>query len=297
MRWPALRAELTALRANLEILFDADLGHRPAIETERTTVRAYSDWARDSETTGRVASSRIDTEAEEDVDARTEENPIIDVPAEPHPPEPEWARRRATVALTAGRRRAEPQGRRNLADEPQRHGRPRRRRNRHRSRSRPTASAVGPATCSAAAEPEWQPAPAEGQWIPAGTPGSNWVAPAEENGSADTPAADGKHPSRRCRPRPHEPPRGRHSGAAACRGPWTARGRTPPPDCSATPSAQPPPPPSSPAEPIAAAAPRPRRTPGCQWSARRRAVGRRAAGAAAGHPDRRRRSPPPRRVS
>ena len=101
----ALRAELAALRANLEILFDTDLGHRPAIETERTTVRAYSDWARDSETTGRVSSSRIDTEDHEDVDARTEESPIIDVPAEPHPPEPEWARRRATAAPTAGRRR------------------------------------------------------------------------------------------------------------------------------------------------------------------------------------------------
>ena len=31
-----LRAELAALRANLEILFDTDLRHRPALETERT---------------------------------------------------------------------------------------------------------------------------------------------------------------------------------------------------------------------------------------------------------------------
>ena len=99
-----LRAELAALRANLEILFDTDLGHRPAIETERTTVRAYSDWARDSQTTGRVMSTRIDTDAEEE-DARTEENPIIDVPAEPHPPNLNGHRPRATVALTAGRRR------------------------------------------------------------------------------------------------------------------------------------------------------------------------------------------------
>ena len=42
-----LRAELAALRANLEILFDADLSHRPALETDRTGARAYSDWARD----------------------------------------------------------------------------------------------------------------------------------------------------------------------------------------------------------------------------------------------------------
>src|ERR1041384_4436798 len=34
-----LRAELAALRANLEILFDADLSHRPAIETEQGLVR------------------------------------------------------------------------------------------------------------------------------------------------------------------------------------------------------------------------------------------------------------------
>src|SRR3954451_1102109 len=85
-----LRAELAALRANLEILFDADLSHRPAIENERTTVRAYSDWARDSETTGRVSSSRIDAEDRYDADERTDESPIIDVPAEPHPHEPEW---------------------------------------------------------------------------------------------------------------------------------------------------------------------------------------------------------------
>ena len=45
----ALRAELAALRANLEYLFDADLSHRPAIETEHGPVRP-----------GRVASSRID---------------------------------------------------------------------------------------------------------------------------------------------------------------------------------------------------------------------------------------------
>ncbi len=31
-----LRAELAALRANLEILFDADLSHRPALESDRS---------------------------------------------------------------------------------------------------------------------------------------------------------------------------------------------------------------------------------------------------------------------
>ena len=40
-----LRAELAALRANLEILFDADLSHRPALETDRTGARSYDDWS------------------------------------------------------------------------------------------------------------------------------------------------------------------------------------------------------------------------------------------------------------
>ena len=84
-----LRAELAALRANLEILFDADLSHRPALESDRA--RAYSDWPGSAESAGRVTASRIDTEDREDVDANTEESPIIDVPAEPHPPEADWA--------------------------------------------------------------------------------------------------------------------------------------------------------------------------------------------------------------
>src|ERR1700752_3438807 len=47
----ALRAALAARRANLEYLFDADLSHRPAIETEQGPARP-----------GRIASSRIDTD-------------------------------------------------------------------------------------------------------------------------------------------------------------------------------------------------------------------------------------------
>src|SRR6478736_750714 len=43
----ALRAELAALRTNLEILFDAELSERPALETERKAVRAHSDWERE----------------------------------------------------------------------------------------------------------------------------------------------------------------------------------------------------------------------------------------------------------
>jgi hypothetical protein len=88
----ALREELAVLRTNLQILFDTDLEHRPALETERTTVRAYSDWARyddarydDSRYNGEGASGarvRDDSAAPHAYGAadRTEENPIIDVP-------------------------------------------------------------------------------------------------------------------------------------------------------------------------------------------------------------------------
>ena len=59
-----LRAELAALRTNLEILFDAELSDRPALETERRTVRGYSEWDRENESArervNRVASVRAE---------------------------------------------------------------------------------------------------------------------------------------------------------------------------------------------------------------------------------------------
>ena len=86
----ALRAELAALRTNLEILFDADLAHRPAIETDRS----YGEWTRTSEPSrpDRVTSSRIttvppdsarDDSMRDSETTRTTESPIIDVPEEP----------------------------------------------------------------------------------------------------------------------------------------------------------------------------------------------------------------------
>ena len=81
----ALRAELAALRTSLEILFDTDLAHRPAIETER----AHSEWVRGPEPVrpDRVASSRITAVRDEDA-TPTAESPIIDVPEEPLVPPP-----------------------------------------------------------------------------------------------------------------------------------------------------------------------------------------------------------------
>lgn len=221
----SLRAELAALRANLEIIFDTDLQSRPAIETERTTVHRFGDWdampqgasAPDGErssTPGRVISSRIDTEAQDDTDPNTEESPIIDVPAEPQPPEDEWT---PQMAGGAHRRPSEPEPADNgwrppPQEEPRQEGRrrapepapmpepdpppdvrlpwapvatppqaplppppPPRREPERVARHAPTGS-------------EWRPVPAEGQFIPAGAPGSNWASPPAENGTS-TPAA------------------------------------------------------------------------------------------------------------
>ena len=69
----ALRAELAALRANLEILFDADLGGRPALEGDRVAAGGYGDWTRDTTSLppvpGRVESSRITPVDDEELGA------------------------------------------------------------------------------------------------------------------------------------------------------------------------------------------------------------------------------------
>jgi hypothetical protein len=81
-----LRAELAALRTNLEILFDAELSERPALESERRRMRGYSEWERENESArdriNRVASVR----AEEP--SRRVDDSIIDVHEEPLVPPP-----------------------------------------------------------------------------------------------------------------------------------------------------------------------------------------------------------------
>ncbi|KJX75796.1 DUF6779 domain-containing protein [Mycobacterium lepromatosis] len=88
----ALRAELTALRTNLEILFDTDLQHRPAlagVETPQTKAAppmcAYSDWARDgqSKPVDWVPSNRVTSVRQDRVTNRTDDTSIIDVHEEP----------------------------------------------------------------------------------------------------------------------------------------------------------------------------------------------------------------------
>ncbi|MCK0176911.1 DUF6779 domain-containing protein [Mycolicibacterium sp. F2034L] len=194
----ALRAELAALRTNLEILFDTDLAARPAIEHPGARAHAYGDWAADAETTGRVSSSRLDAELHEDtvdeVDDRTEESPIIDVPAEPQPPEPTWTPPPADETPDGGVHRLGSEEQLAEQDRP----------GRRRRAEEPESESAG-----------WRPAPAEGQWIPAGTPGSNWVSPPPAEQPPEQPPAD-EYVGRRRAPEESdeeqaEPPRGRHS--------------------------------------------------------------------------------------
>jgi len=214
----SLRAELAALRANLEIIFDTDLQSRPAIETERTTVHRFGDWdavpqatqERDDDRSfgpGRVISSRIDTQdapaadaiVGDDSDPNTEESPIIDVPAEPQPEGDEWA-----PLLSGGaHRRASEQGRAAAwrppaAEEPRPEGR---RRAPERApdpvpppeprtpwmpvEPPPSAPVREPVGRHEPVESDWRPAPAQGQFIPAGAPGSNWTSPVVEPDTTD----------------------------------------------------------------------------------------------------------------
>ena len=192
-----LRAELAALRANLEILFDADLSHRPALETDRA--RAYSDWPRDGRIDGpghrqpdrhrrprgrrrehrgkphhrracRTPSARgrvgatsyggahrrpSETEQEERR-RRAEEAPRAWSPPPPQPqPEP------------VSQPTPEPQ----FAWQPPQQERP------PAPPPEPPPPRPEPERVAQTPPTDWQPAPAEGQWIPVGTPGSNWVSP------------------------------------------------------------------------------------------------------------------------
>jgi hypothetical protein len=81
-----LRAELAALRTNLEILFDAELSDRPALEGERKAVRGYSEWERDDESARERVNRVSSVRAEEP--RRPDDNSIIDVHEEPLAPNP-----------------------------------------------------------------------------------------------------------------------------------------------------------------------------------------------------------------
>ena len=100
-----LRAELSALRTSLEILFDTDLAHRPALETPETEAppeRAYSEWDRNGETPRDapydwVASDRVTSVPQDNPPSRADDTAIIDVPEEPLLPPRQPSPRRERV--------------------------------------------------------------------------------------------------------------------------------------------------------------------------------------------------------
>ncbi len=280
-----LRAELSALRTSLEILFDTDLAHRPALETPETEAppeRAYSEWDRNGETPRDapydwVASDRVI--AQDNPPSRADETAIIDVPEEPllPPRQPSPRRERARYQYEPPSEPVPPaQPERSYsaaAPEPE-------------PRFEPRYQPPPPPEPQPEPEPQpqvqgWQPAGASGLWLPPGTPGSHW----DGSDPAAPPADD--TPGRRRRARhsepdeawgpPHvepvsppqfgesgRPARSRHSAeygdyGVPNYGPTSERTFAPPPPVPAAATPPPPPPPQSP--PPAAEQPPPRLAP------------------------------------
>jgi len=145
----ALRAELTSLRTSLEILFDTDLEHRPALGRWRLTRRPRGRTATGTATarphrrTGCPAIGHVVRREDSlaDSESNTDESAIIDVPEEPllppvrgacpvplRSPARGWLRRcagasvraRAAPRMRHRRRRPSPSRDSNLATAPQR---------------------------------------------------------------------------------------------------------------------------------------------------------------------------------
>jgi hypothetical protein len=183
----ALRTELAALRTHLEILFDTDLEHRPALGEGDRSARAE-----------RVIASRIDTEDRptDEAEPRTEESPIIDVAAEPHPIDEEWdpqpmpaagAHRRAheSASVPPPPIVVPPPA---PAQFPPAQSAPSQQAPQPAPAPPPQPAPAPPPQPVAPAASQWRPVEAEGEWIPAGVPGSNWAAPitTDERGAEPT---------------------------------------------------------------------------------------------------------------
>jgi len=198
----ALRAELSALRTNLEILFDTDLEHRPALETlNREAARALTDRSSGAASNGEsppadwVASDRVTAVRHEEPDeepAREEEAAIIDVPEEPllPPRQPANVREYPPPSSVPFQPRHRPPPPPPPQSQPQPQPQP---------QFQPPAPRPQPQPAA------WQPAPAEGQWLPPGAPGSRWT-PADA--PAVPPPAEPEGRRRRYRAEPDEPEAG-----------------------------------------------------------------------------------------
>jgi hypothetical protein len=203
----ALRAELAALRTNLEILFDAELSERPALETERKTVT--SDWDREHES-ARERVNRVTSVRAEEPARRADDSTIIDVPEEPLAPPPRqpvtdsyqaaaYAYQPADAGEAAGPNRAAEAYEPSEADR----GTHRRAAQPQLDESTPPTGWVGPGA-SPARGAERQP---EGRWaLREQTPEANGRAAS----SGASPASAGERyepqPSRRSHRRPEAPP-------------------------------------------------------------------------------------------
>ncbi|BBX75909.1 hypothetical protein H7H78_19270 [Mycobacterium shinjukuense] len=195
----ALRAELAALRTSLEILFDTDLQHRPALEPwekERDAARVLADRAHDvahSDALGRprsretppadwVSSDRV-TVVPRRAASRADDTSIIDVPevgvppggggplASPRQPTPAGEQRRSSYDASPPSEPARVP--RHRPPEPERSG--------------------------------WPPEAADGKWLPPGTPGSHWA-------SDDVASEPTAQPSSRRRRARHASPEDRDDG-------------------------------------------------------------------------------------
>jgi hypothetical protein len=176
----ALRAELGALRTSLEILFDTDLQHRPALETHETEAprgRAYSDWERNGESNPDwVSSDRVTAVARDNppghADSRADEAAIIDVPEEPLlPPRQPPPRERVHYDAPQEARYVVSQEPPYMTPPPA---------PRYEQRQPPPPPPPPPPQPQPEPQPQpqmqdWQPAAAQGQWLPPGAPGSSWA--------------------------------------------------------------------------------------------------------------------------
>lgn len=251
----SLRAELSALRTNLEILFDTDLNHRPALETERRSVRGYSEWDRETESP-RERINRVASVRAEEASRQSDDSSIIDVPEEPlvPPPRPDYqdpyrpperfepaspyrgaqwsqAERRAPAdqpppaAQWTPPERA-PQAGGWSAQERYEPEPPPRARPRHEAPPPPAEPRFEPPPPPPPPAPpvsDWQPVSSEGQWLPPGSPGSNWVAggATHNNNAAEETTAAAREPTLATPPpaerrgrhvTPTEPPPGAETG-------------------------------------------------------------------------------------
>ncbi|OBG31146.1 DUF6779 domain-containing protein [Mycobacterium sp. E3198] len=165
----ALRAELSALRTSLEILFDTDLQHHRAletVETEAPPTRAYSDWDRNGDgSRDWVSSDRVTSPTGDNPAGRADEAAIIDVPEEPllPPRQPPPPRERGR-----GQYEVPPDARYAVSQEPPYMTAPPEPRFEPRQQPPPQPEPQP--------QPQgWQPAAAGGQWPPPGAPVGNWA--------------------------------------------------------------------------------------------------------------------------